>query len=288
MPLKTVQKGAAPALEHFPYISGINHVKQKSDLFADRDSVEVETLTFLYIREGRFVWEVNEKKAVLLTRDLLFLKPGDRFSATESRLEQGTYQVLHLWGNTLEEFLNTFSKLESTDRLLVRQLFDLKEPMIIQDFRPGTEIFDGLFDELESHEVGFRTRVISLIDQLMIFCARALSKQEMNPHDFPKVFMKLDKMLRENLAHPWTVNEMAGIVGLKVTAFTEKIKFFTGFAPLQYLINLRVAEAMRLIRNTDHSLTIIALETGFYSSQHFSSTFKKLTGTSPKTFRENG
>jgi len=33
------------------------------------------------------------------------------------------------------------------------------------------------------------------------------------------------------------------------------------------------------------SFTHIALETGFYSSQHFSTTFKKLTGYTPGEFR---
>lgn len=288
MSSKAFLRGNAPVLEHFPYMAGIESVKHKTDLQMERVDVQVLHITFIYIREGRFVWKVNGQNTVLLTRDLLFLKPGDVFSTIESRLEQGVFQILRLNGESLRHFLNEYSKLDRSDCLLIRQLFDLNDPLVIQDFKVGSEIFESIFTELEQSEVGFKTRIISLIDQLMIMASRALSYQEMNPHDFPKAFNKLDKLLRDNLAHPWTVNEMAGIVGLKVTAFTEKIKFCTGFAPLQYLINLRVAEAMRLIKNSDHSLTKIALETGFYSSQHFSSTFKKLTGFSPKNFRENG
>jgi AraC-like DNA-binding protein len=80
---------------------------------------------------------------------------------------------------------------------------------------------------------------------------------------------------------------MGNVVGLGTTTFIEKIKFYTGFAPLQYLINLRVAEAMCMIKNSDYSMTRIALELGFYSSQHFFSTFKKMTGFSPKSYRKN-
>jgi transcriptional regulator GlxA family with amidase domain len=73
---------------------------------------------------------------------------------------------------------------------------------------------------------------------------------------------------------------------LGISAFTEKVKGFTGFSPLHYLINLRIAEAIKLLRQTNRSLTDIALSTGFYSSQHFSSTFKKLTGYTPRDYRK--
>jgi AraC-like DNA-binding protein len=41
-----------------------------------------------------------------------------------------------------------------------------------------------------------------------------------------------------------------------------------------------------LLNKKDLSLTDIALETGFYSSQHYFSTFKKLTGYTPREFRK--
>jgi AraC-like DNA-binding protein len=99
--------------------------------------------------------------------------------------------------------------------------------------------------------------------------------------------MKLEQELRNNLSHQWTVEEMSALVGLGTTAFTEKVKSYTGFSPLNYLINIRISEAIRLLKSTDTNLTAVALDTGFYSSQHFSTTFKKLTGYTPSQFRKN-
>ena len=80
---------------------------------------------------------------------------------------------------------------------------------------------------------------------------------------------------------------MAALVGLGTTAFTEKVKTYTGFSPLNYLINIRISEAIKLLKQTETNLTDIALDTGFYSSQHFSTTFKKLTGYTPSQFRKD-
>jgi len=80
---------------------------------------------------------------------------------------------------------------------------------------------------------------------------------------------------------------MAALVGLGATAFNEKVKSFTGFSPINYLINIRISEAIKLLKRPDGNVTDIALDTGFYSSQHFSTTFKKLTGYTPSEFRKN-
>jgi AraC-like DNA-binding protein len=65
------------------------------------------------------------------------------------------------------------------------------------------------------------------------------------------------------------------------------VKSYSGFSPLNYLINIRISEAIKLLKNRNISITEISLETGFYSSQHFSTTFKKLTGFTPGEFRKN-
>jgi transcriptional regulator GlxA family with amidase domain len=79
---------------------------------------------------------------------------------------------------------------------------------------------------------------------------------------------------------------MAVTMRLGISSFTEKVKNYTGFPPLNYLINIRISEAIKLLKRTDLSLTDIALGTGFYSSQHFSTTFKKTTGYTPSKFKK--
>jgi AraC-like DNA-binding protein len=70
------------------------------------------------------------------------------------------------------------------------------------------------------------------------------------------------------------------------TLFNEKVKSYSGFSPINYLINIRISEAIRLLKKPELNVTDIALDTGFYSSQHFSTTFKKLTGYTPSEFRK--
>jgi hypothetical protein len=61
---------------------------------------------------------------------------------------------------------------------------------------------------------------------------------------------------------------------------------YTGFSPLNYLINIRISEAIKLLKRQDVPVMDVALDVGFYSSQHFATTFKKLTGYTPTVFRK--
>ena len=148
-------------------------------------------------------------------------------------------------------------------------------------------ILEKIKAELINQQIGFTTRVNQLIDEIFILTTRQLTRQHTLQRDFPKTFLKLEQTLRQRLDNQWTVDEMAMLVGLGTTAFSEKVKNYTGFSPLNYLINIRISEAIKLLKRTGISVTDIALDTGFYSSQHFSTTFRKLTGFTPTEFRKN-
>jgi AraC-like DNA-binding protein len=162
----------------------------------------------------------------------------------------------------------------------------LNNSPVLSKFKEAGVLFQHIQQELFTQEIGYSTRVNQLIDELIILVARHLTRQNNSRRDFPQTFTKLEQTLRENLSHQWTVEEMAALVGLGTTAFSEKVKSYTGFSPLNYLINIRISEALKLLKRQDVNVTDIALDIGFYSSQHFATTFKKLTGYTPSEFRK--
>ena len=55
---------------------------------------------------------------------------------------------------------------------------------------------------------------------------------------------------------------------------------------MQYLINLRIGEAQKLLITTDTSITEISMKLGYDSVSHFNNQFKKFVGTSPQNYRK--
>ncbi|MBP3394479.1 MAG: helix-turn-helix transcriptional regulator, partial [Lentisphaeria bacterium] len=59
----------------------------------------------------------------------------------------------------------------------------------------------------------------------------------------------------------------------------------TGFSPMDYLLNLRLAKAEELLRTTSLPLTDISAKCGFYDSNYFGMQFRKRYDITPHRFR---
>lgn len=80
--------------------------------------------------------------------------------------------------------------------------------------------------------------------------------------------------------------ELAQLVGLGRSRFAQRFKLETGYTPADYSSRLRVLQAQRLLRDEERSVTDVALDLGFSSSQYFAATFRRYTGMTPTEWRK--
>ncbi|NNE90641.1 MAG: AraC family transcriptional regulator [Verrucomicrobiales bacterium] len=78
---------------------------------------------------------------------------------------------------------------------------------------------------------------------------------------------------------------LAEIAGLSVPHFNRRFRKLLRLSPMEYVLNLRIQEAQRLLTTTDSSIGEIAAATGFYDQSHFTKRFKKITGITPLRYR---
>lgn len=283
-----LQQGHNRELQTFPHILEIALRKNNSIQLNSLHATSTTSVRIYFIVDGKFDWIINEQKHILYPGDLALILPGQTFRGEKDILNIGTLLWIHLQIEKIDSSgmsLGTWSNLSKNERLTIGKILLVNNATVLK-LKEGHTILHTLHDELTSQEIGFVTRVNQLIDELFIGIARQSTRQNNSQRDFPQTFMKLEQTLRQNLANQWTVEEMAALTGLGTTTFTEKVKKYTGFSPLNYLINIRISEAIKLLNRQEENVTDIALQTGFYSSQHFSTTFKKLTGYTPSDFRK--
>jgi AraC-like DNA-binding protein len=277
-------------LQVFPYIIELAFKKITTIQF---NSLKKEAKNFLrlyYVIDGKFEWSINNEQHILFPGDLALVLPNQVFGGEKDFLDIGTVAWLHIELAPLDRSgkmnLGKWSNLSVNESKTISKVLLLNSTPVLSKLKEAGTIFQNLQQEIQNQEIGFVTRVNQSIDELFILIARQLTRQNTSRRDFPQTFMKLEQTLRDNLSHQWTVEEMGALVGLGTTAFSEKVKSFTGFSPLNYLINIRISEAIKLLKQQNVNVTDIALDVGFYSSQHFATTFKKLTGYTPSEFRK--
>jgi AraC family transcriptional regulator len=93
--------------------------------------------------------------------------------------------------------------------------------------------------------------------------------------------------LRERLAEPVTLADLADEVHLSVYHLVRVFRTATGQTPHRFLTELRVEEAKRLLRGTDLALDRIAPRCGFASAGALSAAFARHVGTRPSAYRNS-
>jgi AraC-like DNA-binding protein len=71
-----------------------------------------------------------------------------------------------------------------------------------------------------------------------------------------------------------------------VSFFHEKFLKEVRLTPAEYLTRLRMKKAKQLLKISKKSITEIAFDLGFSSSQYFATVFKKVTGITPRFYRK--
>ncbi|MFD7735782.1 AraC family transcriptional regulator [Kitasatospora phosalacinea] len=86
---------------------------------------------------------------------------------------------------------------------------------------------------------------------------------------------------------PWTVAGLAARAGLSRAAFARRFAATVGLPPLRYLTWWRMADAARLLRETDAPLRTVAARLGYTSEFAFAAAFKRAHGRAPGVYRRS-
>jgi AraC-like DNA-binding protein len=86
---------------------------------------------------------------------------------------------------------------------------------------------------------------------------------------------------------PIRLNTLSELVSMTPTAFSRFFKLHTGRNLSDYIIDIRLGHATRLLVDSSRSVSEICYESGFNNVSNFNRIFKHKKGCSPKDFRDN-
>jgi AraC family transcriptional regulator len=92
--------------------------------------------------------------------------------------------------------------------------------------------------------------------------------------------------IEENLAKKLAIANLAILVPMSEFHFARTFKILTGEPPHRYILKRRIERAKILLKVTRFSTAEIAYQVGFSNPSHFTAQFRKLSGVTPKQFRD--
>lgn len=151
----------------------------------------------------------------------------------------------------------------------------------------------GLLDSLSVVTDGFYavTQFLTILYELsQCEGARTLattSYAKVAVEDDSRRILKVKDFISKNYMDDLRLSALADMAGMSPSAFSRFFKMHTSRNLSDYIIDIRLGYASRMLVDTVKSISEICYDCGFNNLSNFNRIFKKKKGCSPSDFREN-
>jgi AraC family L-rhamnose operon regulatory protein RhaS len=257
-----------------------------------------EGIEIVWLETGGMSFVVDGKTFALQAGDLTITRPWQRHRLGDPHLGPGRLHWVILdvgvrrpnqpWRWPAWVQLDTADLKELTDKLRLNE-----HPV----WRSTSELAHNFAELARCVENYGRERVNSCLlihlNHLLLSLLEALRAQSRRAD--PALISRrrtVDLFLKDLAANPaslaeqWSLDSLAAHCGVGLTQFVAHCRSLTNLSPVQYLIRCRLEHAARRLRaEPDVTITQIALDCGFATSQYFATVFRRRFGCTPQTWR---
>jgi len=115
-------------------------------------------------------------------------------------------------------------------------------------------------------------------------CTNMSTKKEEHEN---QLIIRAQNYIQENFQKDLSLDEVSRQLDLSPYYFSKLFKEETGSNFVEYVTNLRIERAKKLLLEEGHSMKEICVEVGYSDPNYFSRIFKKNTGVTPTEYRES-
>lgn len=194
-------------------------------------------------------------------------------------------------------------KIEEVNKFLVKILYKTKQGQIEPDYFMGimNELVDKIcnnyknvlnFDkeEIDNLKKVYGYDNASIYYETIYEWIEKINEKLLSEYDDYKNKQKIQRAIsyiQENYAKDLNMAVVSNFISMNYSLFSYVFKQFTGMNFVNYLKDIRMKEAKRLLEETDKKIIEISNAIGYENEKHFMKIFKSTTGVSPTEFRKN-
>lgn len=230
----------------------------------------------VYITRGRGVFESSGCKQQIINEGTVLMLFPDEWHRYKPDLKTGWDEY---WVGFKGDIIDN----------IVRQQFFTGENAVMKIGLHETiiQLFTEIIEQIRDERTGYQPLVSGIVTHLLGAIHSFLKHQNFPEEDITEsVINKARAILRTNLEQTISMEKVAEELCISYSWFRKLFKAYTGIAPQQYLLQLKIEKAKMLLANRSRSIKEIAFSLNFESAFYFSKLFKEKVGVSPKEYRK--
>ncbi len=238
-------------------------------------------LEISYVARGRVEWWAgdSDETDIVTGGNAYVTQPGEFHGSVQGQLNPCRVYWMQLDVGSADPLglpAGEATALSEALRTLPRRCFPMPSSVVDE--------YDRIMDNLERPEAPLRVAEIRA-DLLRLALEVVRAAQYVAADDVSAMCRAAIEMMQANLENPLGLNDMAARLGWSVSHFKHRFRAEMGLSPSDYYLRLRLDGARRELATTDHTITAIAHDFGFSSSQNFATIFKRMVGVTPSQVR---
>jgi len=240
-----------------------------------------ESMEFVFVVRGKQHYQVAGEEYDVASGELFFTWPGEPHSTFGSPEEKSLFYYILIDIDALAE---RFIGLDREEGEAIRQALQAMKRRKFKVHADMKRLLEGIL--ACSGDCFLRaTKLRNLVSEFLISAVESEKYQESagKAASLQNVLNYIDGSLTENVSLP----QLAEIAGLSLPRFKSSFRGQMGVPPREYILQKKVDLAKELLMNTDQSMTEIAFQLQFSSSQYFATVFRRFTCATPSEFRHS-
>ncbi|WNR42685.1 AraC family transcriptional regulator [Paenibacillus roseipurpureus] len=256
------------------FVSDIGYFPQARHHYRERPEGSNAHI-FIFCSDGEGWIEQNHEKSVTLTQDQLAVIPANtphRYGAST----QAPWSIywFHLHGDHVPAFLHLYGMDAGPVQLPIGAQTEFRD------------VFHQCYVLLsdKTYSLPVHTHVSQSMRQLISSIGISAGKTAKDKKREQYLELAI-RYMNDRLEGSIKLPELAKHIGLSKQHLILLFKEETGFPPIDYFLRIKIQKAAQMLSLTGLSMKEIAASIGISDPYYFSRLFKKMTGSSPTTYR---
>ena len=239
----------------------------------------------IYGVEGTPKISINGRLITLKPCDLLIINAGVKYKTYKS---QGKSYVINFdYTQKLNHIRYALPSVTDINGITEKVVFEdhpeLNEYIYCENLHSVKSIIQSIVSEHENKLPNHEVITSALLKSVIVTAARAaVTRKRINTNlDIESLILYIQENYKGNINN----NVLSGHFHFHPNYINNVFKRYMGQTIHKYIMELRITNAISLLKESDLTIEQIATESGFYDSSYFIKYFKKITGVTPTAYR---